>query len=232
MYMDTYSQKLHKNYIRAQQSNQEEGDIYYCATPSDITQRSLDLSNRYVFCANTGEGNSDRPEYRLQAYLIKKAKANKWILPIPGKDWVLIDAERNFAGTKGNRKPDLIAYSQQENSYIILELKIGRTLAVAKRELVKYHGLLLKELVGANTVYGKNVPAQNIKCYLVWPGLGKSTDGLFFPREFLLPLNGGTVQLGVVEFWNFDALTAGNALEYFNANGLEIKLQGDYRVGA
>lgn len=233
MYTDTYSEKLHTNYISAQQlnNNSTEENIYYCATPNGITARSLDLSSPYVFCANTGEGNGNKPEYRLQAYLVKKAKANNWILPIPGKDWVLIDTERNFAKTTGHKKPDLIAYSQQENAYIILELKKERNgnRERGKDELIKYHALLSKEREGANTVYGKNVPAQNIKSYLVWPGLGKSTDGLFFPREFSdRQITGVPVQLGVIECWNLAALTMENSTEYFNNNKLEIKLQGDY----
>lgn len=208
MYTKTYSQKLHGHYKKADEDNEKPGGYYYCATADGVTPRRLDLSATDVFCINkTEKGN--RPEYRIQAYLVKQAKANNWLLPIKDQDgknvdWILLDAERNFAETDKPKKLDLLAFSPELKAYVILELKKDRAFATAKRELEQYIKLMTENRSGANVVFSSVIGDKSLE-YPVYgyvvapateiPGYNKNNDAfqygvILFP--FAKPEEGQT----------------------------------------
>lgn len=169
-YTKTYTEILKNNYQKAKELNKKSIDKYFCATSKKgkITPRTLELDSTSVFCEKERRKTSKAsPEYQLQAFLVKTAKNNNWILPIDGKNWELIDAERNFAKEKSPKKFDLLAYSKKDNDYIILELKKDRNLGTAVEELKKYIEMLTKEISGANEVYQKN--GNKVRGYVVYP---------------------------------------------------------------
>jgi hypothetical protein len=192
MYTKTFSKRLHKRYKDAcvKNNDKETGDFYHCATQGDVTARYLDLKQPYVFCAKRTNKEGNRQEYRAQAYMIRQAKANNWQLQIKdeeGKnvDWILLDAERNFAGKGAHKKLDLLAYSETKKAYIVLELKKDRNaLPKAQVELGTYIQRMKDEVSGANIVYGKNVANDKVFGYLIAPetpsGYNKNNDAFGF----------------------------------------------------
>jgi len=181
----TFTDELRNQYDAASKANKGQTGIYHCATPKGLTPRNLDLSSEYVFCDIRHKDNPPKKnkifESRLAAFLITKALENKnLLLPIKGKEWKLLDAERNFASAdlseegKGKRL-DILAYEAKTNSYIVIELKVGRRFTEAKNELERYTDTIKNHIGAANSVY--SVEASNVKGYIVW----KSTPGK--PRE-------------------------------------------------
>jgi len=171
---ETYTQKLKVMYNIAAEKNKGLEDVYYCATPGYITARSLDYSKNNAFCevGNMRKTKYEYNENRIQALLVKKAKQNSWMLPIEGKEWELLDAERNFANTSAPKKPDLIAYNKKDASYVVLELKENNkqtSIESAISELNKYLVLLDNEIECANHVYGKNVKKGNVHGFILMP---------------------------------------------------------------
>ena len=177
----TYTDKLKEQYAKAREMNQAPSNVYYCTTTKkELTPRNLDLQSDYVFCVvddekeKPSEKNNSIKEYRLQASLVKKAKANKWLLPFEGEKWTLLDAERNFAGEdlsikKKGKRLDLLAYEAETKTYIVLELKVTRAFEKAKQELLSYTSAISDNLEMANRCY--SVVANNVKGYIVWNAL-------------------------------------------------------------
>ena len=178
---NTFTEKLRSKYIEARASNCEQKDasVYHCATSDGITKRSLNLKSAYVFCVPIDDISENKPkknvilEYMVQALLVKEALGNgELFLPIAGKKWRLLDAERNFAGDdlsaegKGKRL-DLLAYEAETETYIVLELKVTRALAKAKRELKRYTSTMTSNLEQANYCYAAK--AKNVQGYIIWP---------------------------------------------------------------
>ena len=162
----TFTPKLENEYVKSCHKD----DYYCCSNETGPTFRSLDLNSESVFCANKrGDQNDGKKknygEYLLQAYMIKKAKNNGWMLCDKIKDWKLLDAERRFNNLsipKVKRTPrrlDILAYSEKEKAYVILELKNAkkRCFGTAKKELMAYRKYLFEEIEGANYVYGSKI---------------------------------------------------------------------------
>ena len=154
--------------------------VDYIAKNEDQFKQEMDLQSDYVFCVvddekeKPSEKNNSIKEYRLQASLVKKAKANKWLLPFEGEKWTLLDAERNFAGEdlsikKKGKRLDLLAYEAETKTYIVLELKVTRAFEKAKQELLSYTSAISDNLEMANRCY--SVVANNVKGYIVWNAL-------------------------------------------------------------
>ena len=174
----TFTEKLKKKYVTACDKNNEQAKYYYCASSTKITPRILNLKHDYVFCDKKHEKKTDKKneilEYKLAAFLVKKALENEnWLLPIKGKEWRLLDAERNFAredvseeNKDNGKRLDILAYEEKTKSYIVLELKINRAFAKANKELKCYTDTINKWKSYANDVY--SVEAENIKGYIVW----------------------------------------------------------------
>lgn len=177
---NTFTECAAKFYKDACEKNCNQSDFYYCATSGDFTQRSLDLNSKSVFCENVRNENDNKEynEYKLQAFLVKSAMSNpEHLLPIPNKEWVLLDAERKFDDSdlvgldgKGGRL-DLLAYEKSSSSYIILELKVERHLDKAITELNRYTSVINKYLASANNFYSveTKIDAQNVNGYILWP---------------------------------------------------------------
>ncbi|MBP2657111.1 MAG: hypothetical protein H6Q69_143 [Firmicutes bacterium] len=174
----TFTNKAKKRYEKSCEANKGQNEFYYCATSTGVTKRNLDLNSEYVFCQSCPEEskNNTIKEYKLQAFMIKTAlKEAKHLLPIKGKEWVFLDAERNFAkddlSEVGNgRRLDILAYDESSMTYIVLELKSKRDSTsddVADRELLRYVSTIENHIEKANEFYSAN--AQNVKGYIVWP---------------------------------------------------------------
>lgn len=211
---------MHYAYKKVQIKNEKSEDSkYYLVSKENEAERNLDLDSEYVFCMNpeTKKKKNNLSEYRFQAYMIKKAKMNKSKLPISGKNWVLIDAERNFSGKGAYRKPDLIAYEKESNSYVILELKPKRILKLALSELQSQRIRLANEIIGANTVYNRNVERENIQCFLVWPAAEKSR------------WNNDFKGIGVIEVEALSEMNRLNAEDYFRKGTLKFIVKSEYK---
>ena len=179
----TFSDEAKRHYEKACETNKGQQQFYYCSTSETITRRCLDLKCNYVFCekCKLEPKKNVIKEYRLQAYLIKKALmadliGDNWVLPISDakkKGWRLLDAERNFAVEDlekkdgSGRRLDILAYEADTDSFIVLELKAERAISKAKRELERYTATLRKNLVQANAFY--SVTAKSIRGYIVCP---------------------------------------------------------------
>ena len=178
----TFNEELKQLYDTVCNKNKEQIEIkrYYCASSSGaITPRNLELTNDYVFCDIKHKDNKPKKnsikEYKLEAFMIKKSLENKnWLLPIKGKEWKLLDAERTFTkeelSEKGRgQRLDILAYEEKTKSYIVLELKANenkRDLSKANKELECYTNTLKTHIKEANMVY--SVEAENVKGYIVW----------------------------------------------------------------
>ena len=172
---ETFTDALKQNYENACRKNKNQHESYYCATSTGVTERSLDLNSEFVFLTPGLNGNKNNviKEAKLQAFMVKEAlKNDDHLLPIMGKKWRLLDAERNFAKAdlsndgKGQRL-DLLAYEEQTQSFIVLELKVERDLATAGPELRRYTSTIGGQIKKANAIYSVN--AQNVVGYIVWP---------------------------------------------------------------
>lgn len=174
----TFNKELIKKYENACTENKGQAKYYHCASSTKIIPRILNLKHNYVFCDKKHENKTDKRnrilEYKLAAFLVKKALEDEnYLLPIKGKKWKLLDAERNFADAdiseenkgKGKRL-DILAYEEKTKSYIILELKINRAFAKANRELKCYTDTIKTWIKNADDVY--SVKAVNVKGYIVW----------------------------------------------------------------
>lgn len=178
----TFTKKLKEHYEEAREKNKAPSNVYYCATSKEEpSPRCLDLQSEYVFCVledkkeNLTNKSNSIAEYRLQASLVKKAKTDsEWLLPIQGKKWTLLDAERNFAGDdlsiegKGKRL-DILAYEAETKAYIVLELKVKRAFKKAKQEVLSYTSTIRENLDMANLCY--SVDAKNVQGYILWNAL-------------------------------------------------------------
>ena len=179
----TFSDEAKRHYETVCGNNKGQHQFYHCSTSEKVSRRCLDLKCDYVFCkeCRLEPKKNVIKEYRLQAYLIKKAlmadlKENNWILPFEDekiKEWRLLDAERNFADEDLNKEDgsgkrlDILAYEADTNSFIVLELKVERAITKAKRELARYTATIRKNLDQANAFY--SVKAQSVKGYIVCP---------------------------------------------------------------
>ena len=179
-----------KEYEVAYKKNKGQHETYHCATATKNTPRSLDLNSKSVFCKNErNSGTKNYCEYLLQAYMAKKALLDEssWFLPIEGKKWALLDAERNFAAADlapfilklGHRRLDLLAYEAETQTFVILELKVpgsdsGNLLNTAGQELEAYARAIRTHISDANKFYsveedGFIINAKNVHGYIVWP---------------------------------------------------------------
>lgn len=171
----TFTEKAKKNYEKACDENKGQHKFYFCATSGATTKRTLDLNSPYVFCTRWPEKNKNNEikEYKLAAFMVREAlKETNYLLPIEGKEWVLLDAERKFAKDDlsevgDGQRLDLLAYEKKTKTYIVLELKISRALAKADRELSRYTSTIEKHIKIINEFY--SVDAENVKGYIVWP---------------------------------------------------------------
>lgn len=180
---ETFTSELGKRYKEAWKETENSCDVFCCATADYTTDRNLDLSSGLVFCEEkTGGTKIKRKEYRLQAYLIKKALNNGKYLQIGNKKWLLLDAERTFAGNdikaannnsikaQGRKRLDILAYEEETNTYVILELKAARDNIYKKaaEELDVYCRTIEKYIDDANNnVYRKT--GENVCGYIVLP---------------------------------------------------------------
>lgn len=182
---ETFTDDLKEEYEKACESNKGQHQYYFCATSERTTARILNLNHPFVFCNRDYEQmegkNNNLKEYKLAAYIVKEAlKDQNGLLPIKGKRWKLLDAERKFAKAdlckRGDgQRLDLLAYDEDEQCYIVLELKVERDLMKksngAHSELLEYTGTMENNRTEANTIY--SVEAQKVKGYIVWPGVKK-----------------------------------------------------------
>jgi len=244
----TFTSNLADQYALAKKENDNHGLPYYvCANSNGPTHRRLELSSRSVFCKKDRNEQQDGEEknyleYLLQAYMVRKAQINDFSIIKGLKDWKLLDAERKFhnieiiEGEKTPSRMDFLAYSESEQSYIILELKnarknkngrpiVFRDFAKAKRELRAYRRYLYDEILGADYVYEKQNPAGNdIKCYIVWPYCknGRSNDLLTVDDQ------NGSYKPGIIEVVNLDGMTNANAEEHLAQDKLKFVITRDF----
>ena len=180
LFSNTFTDQAAKFYKKAHEKNSAKSAFYFCATSKGITPRILDYASESAFCQKPRKKDTNKKyyEYKLQAFLVKSAMSNpEHLLPIPNKEWILLDAERRFddsdlVGLAGEGKRfDLLAYEKASSRYIILELKVDRDLAKAKKELTRYTEVIDKYLTSANKFYSveNKIDAKNVKGYIVWP---------------------------------------------------------------
>ena len=171
----TFTSERKEFYEIASEKNKGQDAIYYCSTSDGITERCLNLKSDYVFCEKclAEDKKNEIKEYRLQAFLVKEALKNETrLLPIKNKNWILLDAERRLepedrSGEGQGQRFDILAFENETQTYIVLELKINRDFAAANPELRCYTSTIQKHIEDVNDFYGRN-RAEKVKGYIVW----------------------------------------------------------------
>jgi hypothetical protein len=194
----TFTPRLKKKYAAACAENcgQKTAEKYITVSGSKnkFTERNLDLTSGHVFDDIVSKnlpvkkGQARSPEYKLEAFLVKKAIEHQlelgenrgWPLLSINNNWFLLDAERNISSLdlqkddpeiKKARRLDILAYDKTNNSLIVLELKAEKTAAAIKKanqELKLYTGALKRFLTDIQDIYNIG-PITRVKGYQVLP---------------------------------------------------------------
>lgn len=176
-----FTDKFIDNIKRAVERNQRESkdmDIYYHPTAARIVKKSIDLALKKPLGRFGGkQPESFSQERWLEAYLIRKAKRNNWILELAGKQYKFLASQLKFkreveAQGKTHRVLDILLYDEHDNELVILELKRVRQLKEAKAELDYYKRKVKESVDGLRRAF--DLPEiRGISGYIVWPASSK-----------------------------------------------------------
>ena len=99
------------------------GDIYHHPSEKRIVRKCIDLSCQKPLHAIGNEPKSFSEEKWLEAYLIRKAKENNWILQLANRKFRFLYSQLNFraTGSKPPRPLDLLLYEQETNHLTVME---------------------------------------------------------------------------------------------------------------
>jgi len=162
----------------------EPGDIYHHPSEQKIVRKCIDLSCRKPLHAIGNEPTSNSEEKWLEAYLIRKAKRNGWVLDLTGRRFRFLYSQLNFRGTESERpRPlDLLLYESDTGNLVVMELKAKRELVRAKKELDYYSEQVGKHSEEIATVFSLG-KIQGVSGYIIWPQneRDKNTKHLFDP---------------------------------------------------
>ena len=175
---ELFNEKLMKHIRDARKLNNEpeskDNDIYYHPTESRVVKKSLDLTSPKPMGRFRGrEPKSSSEERWLEAYLIRKAKRNDWMLQSGNKQYRLLYSQlkcRREDETQGekHRALDLLLYDEEDKNLVILELKSIRQLKKAKEELDYYERKVNECKNGLIKAFGLD-EIRGIVSYIVWP---------------------------------------------------------------
>lgn len=166
---------------RARELNMDKsisGEIYFHPTENNIVVKSIDLRLRHPLCEVNNRPRSDSTERWLEAYLIRRAKSNNWILELANKKgFQFLYAQLKFRriGVKKARPLDLLLYEQEIGHLVVMELKAERVLDKAKDELDDYV-VRVDELKREIADVFKLGPISGVRGYIVWPTNEKSDN--------------------------------------------------------
>lgn len=124
-------------------------DVYYHPRVRSIIAKSIDLRSQKPMGEFGGKQPRSCSEERwLEAYLIREAKRNDWILKLAGKEYRFLSSQFTFRASpsleikgKQHRHVDLLLYDIKEKYLVVLELKKeadSSSLCEARNELRIY----------------------------------------------------------------------------------------------
>jgi len=179
-------------------------DLYFHPTEKKIRVKTIDLSRTNPLCEVNSKprGKQDWEERWLEAYLIRKAKRNDWMLLLAGKEYRFLCSQLKFRqdrtkGEKQGRILDLLLYDEKEERLVVLELKREankKALATAKGELDDYISKI-KDLVRiekdaiaeAFKAPGiKPIVIKDVVGYIVWPAHNGCNEELDLDKHGLI----------------------------------------------
>jgi len=173
---------------RARELNKDKnisGDIYFHPTESNLIVKSIDLSMRHPLCEVNTRPRSSSEERWLEAYFIRKAKRNNWMLELANGRYELLYSQLKFRSEQRKHDEehlllDLLLCDEHKENLVILELKSKRELKKAKDELDTYNRRISQCKDDLIKAFGlpKNM---GIVSYIVWPASdreGKWTQNL------------------------------------------------------
>ena len=145
-----------------------------------IKIKTIDLNSKTPLCeVNSRPSGQDWEERWVEAYLINRAKENKWRLERDKKTYRFLASQFTFQrqhGWTGPKHVDLLLYDEQNKNLIVLELKAdSQSFPTAKEELQSYGSELIRlfkvdedEKAGALNAY-KLEEVKDVIGYIVYP---------------------------------------------------------------
>ena len=171
-----FNEKLTKHVKAALKQNAETtaSNIYYHPTEGGVVPKCIDIiCKKPLHDAGDPHPTSSSPEKWLEAYLIRKAKANHWILELDGHELQFLYSQLQFRGTgSDNPRPlDLLLFERDTGCLVVMELKVNRALTTAKRELCYYCKRLNDSMIqaGLKDIFSLGETIRGVKGYIVWP---------------------------------------------------------------
>lgn len=154
-----------------EQNRSEPRDIYHHPSEKRIVAKCISLScQKPLHAADSDHPRSSSDEKWLEAYLIRQAKRNNWILELAGRDYHFLYSQLNFRaeGTKPPRPLDVLLCEKETHHLVILELKAKRELGRAREEL-GYYSTRLNSLKGEIGEVFNLERIPGVRGYIVWP---------------------------------------------------------------
>lgn len=147
-------------------------DVYYHPSESKIVGKCIDLSCQKPLHASDNEHpRSFSEEKWLEAYLIRQAKKNDWMLELANKRFQFLYSQLNFRGTgTTNPRPlDLLLYEPSTCCLVVLELKVKRELDKAKNKELEYYTEKVGEIKHEIADVFHLTKILGVQGYIVWP---------------------------------------------------------------
>jgi hypothetical protein len=168
-----FTEEFARGVGRAIQLNRDEtGDIYHHPSEKKIVRKCIDLSCCKPLHEIGNKPRSNSAEKWLEAYLIRKAKRNDWVLKLAGRRFRFLYSQLNFRGTKGKppRPLDLLLYELTTGHLVVMELKARRELGKAIEELDHYSDKVgkIREEIACVFSLGQ-IREPEVRGYIVWP---------------------------------------------------------------
>jgi hypothetical protein len=150
------------------------GTIYYHPTEGGIVPKCIDITCKKPLHDARGPHPASRsPEKWLEAHLIRKAKANHWMLDLSDHEFQFLYSQLQFRGTESEkpRPLDFLLFERDSGCLVVLELKVNRALATAKRELCYYCSQLSDSILQSDLkeIFSLGHNIKGVKGYIVWP---------------------------------------------------------------
>lgn len=159
--------------LALKRNRSEMRDVYHHPSEKRIVEKCIDLScQKPLHDASGGHPKSSSSEEKwLEAYLIRKAKRNDWILELANKRFQFLYSQLNFRSTQTtNPRPlDLLLYEPGTYSLVILELKVERRLKEAKEKELKYYAERVSEIKHEIAGVFHLTKILGVRSYIVWP---------------------------------------------------------------
>ena len=160
-------------------------DIYYHPTERRIVPKSIDLTSQKPMGKFGGKNPTSSSEERwLEAYLIRQAKKNGWVLELAGKKYRFLSSQLTFRrnpslgiGKRQHRHLDLMLYDEKQRCLVVLELKVRRQLQGAKDELDAYNEKIGDCISGIQKAFELN-EIKGVVSYIVWPSAASRREDM------------------------------------------------------